>query len=84
MTATNTLARIADRYWLVRDDYANVVGIVVRHDDIYIAHYRDQLPTTLANCDAVLEFVDSDRAHSIDLRLTPELITKLATVSANL
>lgn len=69
-SSSNTLARIADRYWLVRDDYANVHGVVVRHDDLYIAHYRDQLPTALANIDAVMEFVDSDREHTIDTRLT--------------
>lgn len=76
-STTNTLARIADRYWLVRDNYAIVLGVVVRHDDLYIAHYRDQLPMALANIDAVLEYVDSDREHAIDLRLSPELVTRL-------
>lgn len=80
----NTLAQIADRYWLVRDEWANTVGVVVRIADIYIAHYRDQLPTTLANIAAVAEYVQSDTAHTLDLRLTPELVTKLAMHSSNL
>lgn len=76
----NTLARIADNYWIVRDDYATVLGVVVRHSDTYIAHYGDQPPTVLANCDAVLDYVGSDPEHYIDTR---DIADALETMEAD-
>lgn len=64
----NTLAHIGDNYWVVRDDWAEVRGVVVRHTDIYIAHYDNEPPTALVNIDAVLDYVGSDPEHYIDTR----------------
>lgn len=73
----NTLSRIADNYWLVTNESATVVGVVVKLDDLYIAHYASGLPTALANLDAVTEYVGSDTEHTIDTRLTDELVSTL-------
>lgn len=81
---SNTLARISDNYWLVRDDFANVVGIVARHSDSYTGFLNGQNPEVLANLDAVVDFVNSDTEHVIDTRLTPDMVTRLAIHAANL
>ena len=67
----NNLVRIAERYWIVRNQWATVVGIVISLDaGSYVVHMDGQLPTTLANLHAVTEFVCSDRDHTIDLRIS--------------
>lgn len=84
-TPVNYLVRIADKYWLIRNQWAQTIGVVaLLSTDVYMVHMDDQLPATFANLRAVAEHVGSDAEHTIDNRLTRDTLDKLATYASNL
>lgn len=70
--STNTLARIADRYWILRDRDARTLGVVVQLADGMYSVYSDQLDTICANINAVTDCTNSDE---LDYRLATTTIS---------